>query len=52
MDHSDEEDDWMNVEEDDRPSWQVGLTAGELVEEDFEAEAILRGGFSRPYLMT
>lgn len=51
MDDSDEEDDWRNIE-DDCPPWQAGLTAGELVEEEFEVEAMSRGGLLRPYLIT
>lgn len=45
MEDSDEEDGWNDLEENDLPPWLVGLTADELVEEEFEAEAISRGGF-------
>jgi hypothetical protein len=52
IDDSDEEDDWSNIEENDCPQWQVGLTAGKLVEEEFKAEAIVQGGFSTLYLLS
>lgn len=47
LESSDEDDDWgaqgLEVDNTELPEWQMGLTAGEVLEEDFEGEAIHRG---------
>lgn len=47
LESSDEDDDWgaqtPGRDNDELPAWQMGLTAADILEEDFEGEAICRG---------